>query len=51
MNFVMPGAYTTITRVDFKALDKASIMPVGLYGSSSEIVKYLTAVKAISEDL
>jgi hypothetical protein len=51
MNFIMPGAYTSITRVDFKTLDEASIMPVGLYGSSSEIVRYLSEMKAISDDM
>jgi hypothetical protein len=48
MNFIMHGAYTSITKVDFKSLDQASITPVGLYGNSAEIVRYLTAVNAVT---
>lgn len=50
MNFIMPGSYKSITRVDFHALDKASISPLGLYGSSNEILEYLKRVGAIPEE-
>jgi len=53
VNSVMPGAYGSITSFVFKALEEAKITPVGLYRSSSEIVKdkYLAKVKAMSLDL
>jgi hypothetical protein len=36
-----PGAYASITRVDFKTLDRLAIRPLGVYGSKDEIVRLL----------
>ncbi|KAI9444051.1 hypothetical protein H4582DRAFT_1918933 [Lactarius indigo] len=38
INAVSPGAYTSITKVDFKALDRFMIRPLGVYGSKDGIV-------------
>ncbi|KAJ7142201.1 Paf1-domain-containing protein [Mycena filopes] len=38
INELSPGAYSSLTKVDFKALDELLIKPAGLYGSKSEIV-------------
>ena len=50
MNRISPGSYTSITRVDFKALDDALVTPVGIYGSDTEIVAYLKVIEAITEE-
>ena len=41
INNLQPNAYTSITKVDFAALDKVQIRPIGLYGSKSAIVDFL----------
>lgn len=41
VNDVRPGAYASMTHVNFDALDSMDIRPIGLYGSKSEIVRYL----------
>lgn len=38
---LQPGAYTSITKVDFSALDRVQIRPIGIYGSRSAIVDFL----------
>lgn len=40
INDVYPGAYASMTKVDFLALDKMSVKPIGLYGSKEEIVGF-----------
>ncbi|KAL1748220.1 hypothetical protein HDZ31DRAFT_71777 [Schizophyllum fasciatum] len=45
---VSPGAYQSLTKVDFKSLDKLSVKPIGVYGSKSEIVKLLETTKVVS---
>ncbi|KAA1477853.1 hypothetical protein DENSPDRAFT_787266 [Dentipellis sp. KUC8613] len=42
-----PGAYTSLTKVNFKALDKLSVRPVGVYGIREEIAKFLVSIGAI----
>ena len=49
INNVCPGAYSSMTRVDFKALDNYVIKPVGVYGSKGEIVRFLLNLAAIDE--
>ena len=49
INSVCPGAYASMTKVDFKALDSYVIKPVGVYGSKKEIVQILLELAAIDE--
>jgi hypothetical protein len=49
MNAVSPGAYISLTKVDFKALDNSTIKPVGVYGSRVEIIKFLCSVGIIDD--
>ncbi|KAF7370371.1 VWFA domain-containing protein [Mycena sanguinolenta] len=49
INELSPGAYVSLTKVDFKTLDDLSLKPVGLYGSRTEIVAFLSALGAIDE--
>jgi hypothetical protein len=46
-----PGAYASITKVDFKTLDRLSIKPVGIYGCKDEIVRLLQSLGAVDEEL
>ena len=41
INTVRPGAYASMTKVNFKSLDQYVIKPVGIYGSKEEIVRFL----------
>ena len=41
INTVCPGAYASITKINFKSLDQYAIKPVGVYGSKEEIVRFL----------
>jgi len=41
INIVCPGAYASITKVNFKDLDQYDIKPMGVYGSKEEIVRFL----------
>ncbi|TFY77300.1 hypothetical protein EWM64_g6712 [Hericium alpestre] len=47
INTLSPGSYATLTKVDFKALDKLAIKPVGIYGSKEELVRFLTSIDAV----
>ncbi|KAJ7781844.1 hypothetical protein DFH07DRAFT_389440 [Mycena maculata] len=49
INELSPGAYSSLTKVDFKTLDQLLIKPVGIYGSKSEIVAFLSAQGAVDE--
>ena len=51
INKVSPGAYTSLTRIDFGALDNASIKPVGVYGSKERIVDLLLEIGVIEPPL
>ncbi|KAI0250894.1 hypothetical protein BJV78DRAFT_1275616 [Lactifluus subvellereus] len=50
INAVSPGAYASITKVDFKALDRFMIKPLGIYGSKDEIVRLLQSIGAVEDD-
>ncbi|KAF8428935.1 hypothetical protein L210DRAFT_3623712 [Boletus edulis BED1] len=51
VNSVCPGAYASMTKVNFKALDHYVIKPVGVYGSKEEIVRFLLQLGAIDETI
>jgi hypothetical protein len=50
LNELYPGAYTSLTKVDYNALDSVPVRPVGVYGSKSEIVRFLRALNAIDAE-
>jgi len=50
INDISPGAYASITRVDFKTLDRLAIKPHGVYGSKDEIVRLLRSIGAVDEN-
>jgi hypothetical protein len=50
INSVSPGAYASITKVDFKALDRFLIKPLGVYGSKGEIVRLLRSISVIDDN-
>lgn len=49
INDLCPGTYTTLTKVDFKALDTLSIRPIGVYGDRGEIIKFLSSLRVLNE--
>lgn len=49
LNTISPGCYTSLTKVDYKALDNLAVKPIGLYGSKEEIVKVLRTIQAADE--
>ncbi|KAI9443938.1 hypothetical protein H4582DRAFT_1807523, partial [Lactarius indigo] len=51
INSVSPGAYASITKVDFKILDRLSIKPLGIYGCKDEIVRLLQSIGAVDKKL
>ena len=51
INEVSPGAYVSLTKIDFRALDLANIKPVGVYGSKERITDLLLGVGAIEPHL
>jgi hypothetical protein len=44
-----PGAYASITKVDFKTLDRLMIKPLGVYGSKHQIVRLLRSIGAVDD--
>ncbi|KAI6157189.1 hypothetical protein BKA82DRAFT_4325642 [Pisolithus tinctorius] len=51
INLVCPGAYASITKVDFKALDNYIMKPVGVYGSKEEIVRFFSELRVVDDAL
>ena len=47
---ISPGAYSSITKVNFKALDNCSLKPLGVYGSKEEIVRFLREIHAVDDN-
>lgn len=47
INDLSPGAYASMTKVDFAALDRLALKPVGIYGSKDEIVRFLLSLEVI----
>ena len=50
INALSPGAYSSITRVNFKKLDNSSLRPLGVYGSKKEIVRFLREIHAVDDN-
>jgi hypothetical protein len=48
---ICPGAYASLTKVDFKALDNLTVKPIGIYGSRDEIVRFLSSIGAVDSAL
>ncbi|KAH8980307.1 hypothetical protein EDB92DRAFT_1937150 [Lactarius akahatsu] len=51
INALSPGAYSSITRVNFKILDYLLLKPIGVYGSREEIVRFLREMGAIDVEM
>lgn len=51
INKVAPGAYSSLTKVDFNALDKVGVKPFGVYGSKAQIVDLLYSVGAVDNKM
>ncbi|KAN0136209.1 hypothetical protein V8E53_006069 [Lactarius tabidus] len=51
VNARCPGAYASITKVDFKTLDQLVIKPLGIYGSKREIVRLLQTIGAVGDEI
>ncbi|KAF8335492.1 uncharacterized protein EI90DRAFT_2913057 [Cantharellus anzutake] len=47
MDVLRPGAFESMTKIDFAALDEVLLKPVGIYGSRSRIIEFLEEVNAI----
>ena len=50
INTLSPDAYSSITKVNFKKLDKRTLKPLGVYGSKEEIVKFLREIYAVDDN-
>jgi hypothetical protein len=51
VNDLSPGAYISLTKVDFKVLDKLAIKPIGVYGNREEIVSLLVSLGVIESPM
>ncbi|KAI6143616.1 hypothetical protein BKA82DRAFT_3983845 [Pisolithus tinctorius] len=51
INLVSPGAYVSMTKVNFKALDHYIVKPVGVYGSKEEIVRFFSELRVVDDAL
>ena len=51
INALSPGAYSSITKVNFKTLDSLSLKPLGIYGSKEEIVRFLREIGAVDDNM
>ncbi|QRW13380.1 E3 ubiquitin-protein ligase TRIP12 [Ceratobasidium sp. AG-Ba] len=50
LNIVQPGSYDSVSKINFKSLDRLSIKATGLYGVRPEIVKYLRQAGCLDDD-
>lgn len=50
INALYPGAYVSLTNVNFKILDDLAVKPVGVYGSRAEIVRFLYSIGAVGDE-
>jgi hypothetical protein len=50
INALSPGAYSSITKVNFKKLDDSLLRPLGVYGSKEEIVRFLREIHAVDDN-
>ncbi|KAI6027003.1 hypothetical protein EDC04DRAFT_213271 [Pisolithus marmoratus] len=51
INTISPGAYASMTKVNFKMLDQSTIKPVGIYGSKEEIVRFLLKLRVADDTI
>ena len=51
INTLSPGAYSSITKVNFKKLDDLLLKPIGVYGSKEEIVRLLCEMDAVDVEM
>ncbi|KAG8899893.1 hypothetical protein FRC00_000733 [Tulasnella sp. 408] len=52
INTLLPGAYTNITKIDLNRLDReASLRLIGIYGSKSEIARFLHSQGSIDGEV
>jgi len=51
VNSVCPGAYVSMTKVNFNTLDRFIVKPVGVYGSKEEIVRLLLSLGVIKDHM
>ena len=51
INALSPGAYSSITKVNFKKLDDFLLEPIGVYGSKEEIVRFLREMGAVDAEM
>ena len=51
INSLSPGAYSSITRVNFKVLDDLLLKPIGVYGSREEIVRFFREMGAVDAEM
>ena len=49
VNTLSPGAYSSMTKVNFHALDKLVVKPMGIYGTKTEIVRFLLTTGVIDK--
>ncbi|KAB5588316.1 hypothetical protein CTheo_8242 [Ceratobasidium theobromae] len=50
LNTLLPNSYISVSKIDFKALDKLTIKPLGIYGLKSEIIKFLRGIKCLNDE-
>ncbi|KAG2116832.1 hypothetical protein DEU56DRAFT_984881 [Suillus clintonianus] len=50
-NTIYPGAYVSMTKVNFRALDGLIVKPVGIYGSKEEIVRLLLSLGVVDDHI
>ena len=50
INALSPGAYSSITKVNFKKLDNRTLKLLGVYGSKEEIVRFLREIHAVDDN-
>ncbi|KAF8270132.1 hypothetical protein EI94DRAFT_1572312 [Lactarius quietus] len=51
INAISPGAYSSITKVNFKKLDNLLLKPIGVYGSKEEIVRFLREMGSVDVEM
>ncbi|KAF7800147.1 hypothetical protein EIP86_011392 [Pleurotus ostreatoroseus] len=50
-NDVCPGSYQSMTHVKFTSLDAFDVKPLGLYGSKSELVRFIQDLGVVEENI
>ncbi|KAI6035786.1 hypothetical protein EDC04DRAFT_2604872 [Pisolithus marmoratus] len=51
INTISPGAYASMTKVNFNMLDQCVVKPVGIYGSKEEIVRFLLTLRVADDTI